>query len=213
MRELTGPPPPEPVRAVRADALERADRAWTARVTGSTWREAAEIGGYSSDKHAMNAARRVYGELPRIDRDELRRLWRDRLESAWRQCASDMADRVPGATTAAVRRRGEEHRRTGTGRSHRGPDAPTRDPVAAGDGRHRDPDLVGPTAPGGPGQAGRDEATCPALRPRKRPKLAVSPTSGSTCSPAGTASSTPWSLTAGTWSGMAWTACPRGPRS
>jgi hypothetical protein len=103
MRELTGPPPPEPVRAVRADALERADRAWTARVTGSTWREAAEIGGYSSDKHAMNAARRVYGELPRIDRDELRRLWRDRLESAWRQVAEDMRDRVPGATTAAVR--------------------------------------------------------------------------------------------------------------
>lgn len=103
MKELTGPPPPEPIKAVRADALQRADRAWTARVTGSTWREAAQLAGYSSPQHAMQAANRIYGELPRIDRDELRRLWRDRLEATWRQCCTDMADRVPGATTAAVR--------------------------------------------------------------------------------------------------------------
>ena len=38
-----------------------------------------------------------------IDREALRHLWRERLERSWRQCVLDMGDRVPGATTAAVR--------------------------------------------------------------------------------------------------------------
>lgn len=103
MNELTGPPPPEPTRVVRADALDRANRAWSARVSGSTWRECAELGGYSSAEHAIDACRRLFGAVPQIDRDELRRLWRDRLEATWAQVVSDMADRIPGATTSAVR--------------------------------------------------------------------------------------------------------------
>jgi hypothetical protein len=103
MDELTGPEPPEPTKKVRADALERADTAWRARVAGAAWAEAAKVAGYSSDKHAIDGVRNVFGAVPQIDREELRRLWRDRLERSWRQCVADMADRVPGATTASVR--------------------------------------------------------------------------------------------------------------
>ena len=47
--------------------------------------------------------RNAYGAPPVIDREQLRNLWRDRLEAAWRQVCADMADRVPGSTTSAVR--------------------------------------------------------------------------------------------------------------
>lgn len=98
---MTGPEPPVPV--VRGDALARADAAWRARVSGMTWREAAEVAGYASAEHAIDAVRKTYGTLPKLDRDEQRRIWRDRLEVAWRQVAEDMRDRVPGSVTAAVR--------------------------------------------------------------------------------------------------------------
>lgn len=100
---VLGPPPPAPVRKVRADALQRADTAWRTRVAGGTWREAAELAGFSSPEHAISAVKNVFGQTPVIDRDALRVLWRDRLERAWRQVCADMAERVPGATTAAVR--------------------------------------------------------------------------------------------------------------
>lgn len=100
---LEGPPPPEPRKVVRADALDRANRAWSARVAGAAWKEAAEVAGFSSGRVALDACRNVFGELPQIDREELRRLWRDRLERSWRQCCLDMGQQVPGATTASVR--------------------------------------------------------------------------------------------------------------
>lgn len=104
MEELQGPPPPKPVkRGARADALDRADRCWTARVAGATWAQAAQVAGFNSDTHAIEAVKSIFGTLPKLTRDELRNLWRDRLERSWRQVCLDMADRVPGATTASVR--------------------------------------------------------------------------------------------------------------
>lgn len=100
---LEGPPPPAPVKRVRADALDRATRAWQARVAGGTWAQAAEVAGFSSDTVAIDAVRNVFGGPPVIDKEALRHLWRERLERSWRQCVSDMSDRIPGATTASVR--------------------------------------------------------------------------------------------------------------
>lgn len=101
--ERVGPLPPEPVKRVRADALKRAETAWQARVLGLTWDAAAQVAGYADRANCVRAVRSVYGELPTIEREEVRRLWRDRLELVWRQVVKDVHDRVPGATTAAVR--------------------------------------------------------------------------------------------------------------
>jgi AraC-like DNA-binding protein len=100
---LNGPPPPEPVRKVRADALERASTAWSVRVAGGTWAQAAEAAGFHDSDAATKAVRRHYGTLPVLARDDLRGLWRDRLELAWRQVCRDMTEQKPGAVTAAVR--------------------------------------------------------------------------------------------------------------
>lgn len=101
--DLIGPMPPEPVKKVRADALARAEKAWNVRVLGGSWEQAARIAGYSDPSNAMRAVRSVYGTLPEVERSEARRLWRDRLEVLWRQVVQDVHERIPGATTAAVR--------------------------------------------------------------------------------------------------------------
>jgi hypothetical protein len=100
---LPVPEPPEPVRKVTADHLDRAERAWTVRVAGGSWRQAAQVAGYSDDQAAMKGVRTCYGMLPKPTREDLRDLWRDRLEKAWRQVCVDMAEQRAGATTAAVR--------------------------------------------------------------------------------------------------------------
>jgi AraC-like DNA-binding protein len=100
---VVGPQPPAPVKRVRADALERASRAWGARVAGATWKEAAEVAGFASASTAQDAVRNAFGGPPVIDREALRHLWRERMERAWRQSVADMAERVPGAVTASVR--------------------------------------------------------------------------------------------------------------
>lgn len=101
--EAIGAPPPEPVKKVRADALERAERAWNVRVLGASWEQAARVAGYADPSNAIRAVRSVYGSLPEVERSEARRLWRDRMEVLWRQVVQDVHERVPGATTAAVR--------------------------------------------------------------------------------------------------------------
>ena len=88
---------------VKADALARADHVWALRVAGHTWRHAAEVVGYSSPQAAMAAVRKQYGEVPRLDREDLRNLWRERLEVTWQHVLNDMGDQKPGAVTAAVR--------------------------------------------------------------------------------------------------------------
>jgi AraC-like DNA-binding protein len=94
---------PQPVKKVRADALKRADDAWRARVAGGTWAEAADIAGYSDQDNCRRAVRRVFGQLPSPDREEMRNLWRDRHERLWRKALSDVLEGKPGAVVAAVR--------------------------------------------------------------------------------------------------------------
>jgi hypothetical protein len=101
--EALGAQPPEPVKKVRADALSRAEKAWNLRVLGGSWEQAARVAGYSDPSNAIRAVRSVYGSLPEVERSEARRLWRDRLEVLWRQVVQDVHERIPGATTAAVR--------------------------------------------------------------------------------------------------------------
>lgn len=87
----------------RADALGRAEAAWSARVAGATWAEAAATAGYSCGENAARAVRQTYGTLPELDRSEQRSLWRARLEALWRQALRDALENHPGALTAAVR--------------------------------------------------------------------------------------------------------------
>lgn len=96
-------PPPEPTGKVRGDALQRADRAWRARVLGGTWEQCAEVAGYADAPTCCRAVRRAYDDLPKVERDELRRLWRDRYEVVGRQALADVLDRRPGAVTSFVR--------------------------------------------------------------------------------------------------------------
>lgn len=91
-----------PRQRQRADAAQRAQRAWAARVSGGTWAQAAEVSGYSDDTAALRGVRRFFGRLPEIDHDEQRRLWRDRLELLWRQNARDVHEQRPGAVRAGV---------------------------------------------------------------------------------------------------------------
>lgn len=101
--DMVDPTPPEPVRPVNAAALQRADKAWRARVLGASWAQAALVAGYADDTTAWHAVKNAYGELPKLDREEVRALWRERLEVAWRQSVKDMAEQRPGAVTAGVR--------------------------------------------------------------------------------------------------------------
>ena len=70
---------PEPVITRRADTIERAERAYLARVSGATWAQAAEVAGYSDVSNCCRAVRRVFDELPAPDREHQRHLVRDRL--------------------------------------------------------------------------------------------------------------------------------------
>lgn len=88
---------------VRGDALERANRAWELRISGMPWKQVAEMTGFAHASSAQNAVKAVYGSNPAVDREQLRDLWRARLEVLWSQTISDIADRIPGATTAGVR--------------------------------------------------------------------------------------------------------------
>ena len=95
--------PSKAVRSVRADMAERTERAWMARVAGATWEQAANVAGYTNGSNCRRAVMRVYGQLPRVKREDLRHLWRERLERLWRQALQDAGEKRPGAITAAVR--------------------------------------------------------------------------------------------------------------
>lgn len=100
--DLPTTPPPEP-RSVRSDVVDRTSRAWAARLAGASWTQAAEVAGYTDEANCRRAVRSVFGELPKVEREDLRHLWRDRLELVWRQVVRDMHEKVPGSVVAAVR--------------------------------------------------------------------------------------------------------------
>lgn len=102
-RITLGPPPPEPVRKMRADALDRAETIWAMRIGGATWDQCAKAVGLSTPQNAMRCVRETYGEVPQVDREELRHLWRERNEVLWRQALRDVFDRRQGAVIAATK--------------------------------------------------------------------------------------------------------------
>ncbi len=102
MRQV-GPPPPEPARKVRADALDRAEKIWALRIGGATWDQRAKAVGLTTRQNAIRCVREAYGEVPQVDREELRHLWRERNEMVWRQALRDVLDRRQGAVVAATK--------------------------------------------------------------------------------------------------------------
>jgi hypothetical protein len=87
---------------MRADAAERAMRAWSMRVRGETWQQIAVELGYQNDANVIRAVRRYFGTLPELYREDLRALWRERHEVVWRIALDDVLSRRPGAVRAAT---------------------------------------------------------------------------------------------------------------
>ena len=93
---------PRPSAVVRADAAQRAQRAWTARVSGSTWAEAAKVAGYADAATACRGVKTYFGSLPVVERDDLRDVWRARMELLWRYAARDAKSGKAGALRAGA---------------------------------------------------------------------------------------------------------------
>jgi len=91
------------VPAKRADAQERAERAYVARLHGATWREAARVAGYTDQANARRAVERWMGDVPGPEREVQREILREQTQAVLRQALQDVRDRRPGAVTAAVR--------------------------------------------------------------------------------------------------------------
>jgi hypothetical protein len=86
-----------------ADAAQRAQRAWAARVAGATWDQAATAAGYRHKSSCIRGVQRYFDRLPDLeDTPERRRLWRARLEVLWRQTVVDASQQRPGAVRAGV---------------------------------------------------------------------------------------------------------------
>ncbi|MFD4957538.1 hypothetical protein [Microbacterium sp. NPDC058389] len=89
--------------AGRVNNIDRkAVEAWTMRVAGFTWEEISQRVGYANRHNTIRAVRDYFGELPQIDREELRGIARARGEWLWRHAAEDVEKRRPGAVRAAV---------------------------------------------------------------------------------------------------------------
>lgn len=87
----------------RADATQRAQRAWDLRTQGNTWDDIAQQVGYSNGANAAKAVRRWRDALPGIDLDEQRDMALGRALWLLREAAQDVQERRPGAVTAMVR--------------------------------------------------------------------------------------------------------------
>jgi hypothetical protein len=78
--------------------MQRAQRAWGARVAGMSWKQAAEVAGYADASTACRGVRRFFGELPDLDMEDQRRLWRDRLDVLWARGHSELQNGHSAAT-------------------------------------------------------------------------------------------------------------------
>jgi len=96
----------------QVSAEVRAQRAWTARVVGATWAQAAEATGYYDAATCYRAVKRYFGEVPKQDKTEARDLWRARLEHLWRLSVEDVTKRRPWAVRLRSRWRNARRRWT-----------------------------------------------------------------------------------------------------
>lgn len=92
-----------PERAVvRADAMQRAERAWCLRISGSTWEEVAASTGFTDPSNCIRAVKAYFGTLPEVPREDARRMWRARHEALWSLTYRDAQDGRAGAVRAGV---------------------------------------------------------------------------------------------------------------
>lgn len=85
-----------------AAAAERARKAWTVRVAGGSWTQAAHVAGFTDPGNCVRAVRNYFGALPQVDASEERELWRQRLERLWGLALREAEQSRPGALRAGV---------------------------------------------------------------------------------------------------------------
>lgn len=83
----------------RADAADRAAKAWKLRVAGASWEEVARMVGYGNASNAYRAVKNYFGQVPQIDREMLRGMARARGEMLWLR-ALQQVERTEGAPAA-----------------------------------------------------------------------------------------------------------------
>ena len=78
-----------------ADAQLRAATAYAARLAGGTWTEVASVAGYTDEKSARRAVRRVFENTPAPDIEHQRILLRDRADALYKLALRDAHDCRP----------------------------------------------------------------------------------------------------------------------
>lgn len=92
------------VTRTRADAAERASKAWRMRVAGGGWDEIAKaLGMRGGAPAAYRAVKNYFGKVPQPDREMLREIARQRAERLWLRAAAAVEEAPsPAAIRAAV---------------------------------------------------------------------------------------------------------------
>ncbi|GAB3599403.1 hypothetical protein GCM10027408_20340 [Microbacterium tumbae] len=92
------------VSRTRADAADRASKAWRMRVAGGGWDDIAKaLGMRGGAPAAYRAVKNYFGSVPQPDREMLREIARQRGERLWLRAAAAVEDApTPAAIRAAV---------------------------------------------------------------------------------------------------------------
>lgn len=92
------------VTRTRADAAERASKAWRMRVAGGTWDDIAKaLGMRGGAPAAYRAVKNHFGKVPQPDREMLREVARQRGERLWLRALAALEEAPsPAAIRAAV---------------------------------------------------------------------------------------------------------------
>lgn len=93
------------ITSTRADADERATKAWRLRVAGGSWEDIAQaLGMRGGAPAAHRAVKNYFGTVPQIDREMLRGIARARGEVVWLRAlkALEASNGAPAAVRAAI---------------------------------------------------------------------------------------------------------------